>query len=307
MADPVMGQQCRLGIKKETTEGTPVTVDTLLEAVSGDLGLIEEDVHAAGMTGTRSHWSARTRVGTRRVSGQFTLCPNAIEWSVLLPWILGADASGTTFALAETLPSYTVVIDKDNGIDGKVFTYNAVKVNRATISADAGRPLMLDLQLEGWDESIGNAGTFPSLTLNVATGPFLMSDAVISVASTPYGFKRIAITIDNALDTERILNSTIRSALPARDRIITCELDGPYGNNSAIYPTAATLAAGVAVVATFTNTVAAVSLAATLTKVHFPRRSPPWGGREEIMLPLAGQARATSAGNEIVVVLDSTP
>lgn len=310
MADPVMGAGNHLGIKKETTEGTAVTVNTLLELISGDIGLTEEAVDTNGMTGTRSHWSARTRAGTRKVSGSITLQPNAIEWSVLLPWIFGADASGTTFALAETLPSYTVVKAIDNGTDGKVMTYNGVKVNKAVISGEAGgSPLSLQLDLEGWDEAVGNAATFPSISLNVATGPFLFSDSAgaITVGGSAYGFKRFSLTIDNALDTDRILNSTIRSGLPSRDRLISLELDGPWGTNSATYPTAATLAAGVAVVLTFTNTIAAVSLALSLPKVHFPRKTPPWNGREEVMLPLAGMAKATAANNELVVTLDSTP
>ena len=297
----------RIGVKKETTDGTPVTVDTLLELVSGDIGLVEEGIHAQGMAGTRSHWAARTRAGNRRVSGSITLCPNASEWAVLLPFIMGADASGTSFALAEVLPSFTAVLDKDNGADGKVYTYNGCKAGTATIAAEQGGMLTLDMGVEGWDESIGNAGTFPALTLNVATGPFIFSDAVISVAASNYSFKRFSFTIDNQLDTERFTNSATRTAIPSRGRVVSVSLDGPAGNNHATYPTAATLAAGVAVVATFTNTVHAVSMAITFPKVHFPRRTAVWAGREELMIPLVGEARATAVNNCVSIVLDSTP
>lgn len=308
MADPIMGVQSRIGVKKETVENTPVTVDTLLEVISGDIGLVEEGLHAQGMAGTRSHWAARTRAGVRRVSGSVTLCPNALEWSVLLPFILGADASGTTFATAETLPSFTAVLDKDNGTDGKVFTYAGMKVGRASLTADQGGLLMLQLDVEGRDESIGNAGTFPAISLSVATGPFCFSDAVISVAGSSYSFKSFRLSVDNQLDGDRIMNSAVRTAIPTRGRIVSVELDGPAGNNHASYPTAATLAAGVAVVITLTNTVHAVSMAITLPKCHFPRRSPVWNGREELMIPLAGECRASAAaGDEISIVLDSTP
>lgn len=311
MADPVMGGfQVRLGVKEEVTEGTAVTVDTLLEVVSGDIGLIEEGINTAGMTGTRSRYAARTRAGSRRVSGSVTLNPNAAEWALLLPWILGADASSTSYALAETLQSFTATLKKDNGTDGKVFTYNGCKVARAVITGEqGGSPISLQMDIEGRDETLGNAGTFPSLTLNVATGPFLFSDSTgaITIAGTAYAARRFVLTIDNALDTERFTNSLTRTALQPRDRIISLELTVPYGTATAAYPTAATLAAGVAVVITLTNTVHAVSLAFSLPKVHFGRRSPVWNGREEMDLVLSGEARVSSAANdELAVTLDST-
>lgn len=308
MADPIMGVQSRIGIKKEATEGSAETVDTLLELISGDIGLVEEGIHAQGMTGSRSHWSARTRANTRRVSGSITLNPNAAELAVLLPLILGANASGTSYALAETLQAFTAVLDKDNGTDGKTYTYNGCKVGRAVFSAEQGGMLTVQLDVEGRDEAIGNAGTFPSLSLNVATGPFIFSDAVISVGGSNYSFRRLSITVDNQLDAERFMNSQTRTAIPSRGRVVSVELDGPAGQNHATYPTEATLAAGVAVVATFTNEVHAVSIAFSLPKVHFPRRTAVWAGREELMLPLVGEARASAAVNdELVVTLDSTP
>jgi hypothetical protein len=309
MATAIVGADVRIGIGSEVTEGTAVAATELYEYLGGDVGLVEEEINSMGMAGTRSRYATRTRAGVRRVTGSLTLQPNAIEWSQLLPRILGAAASGTTFALAEQLPSFTLVIDKDNATDGKTFTYNACKVSRAVLTAEQGRPLTLELGIEGWDESIGAAGTFPSLTLNTATGPFILSDTsgAITVGGAAYPFRRMVLTIDNSPDTERFMNSNIRSALRSKDRIISLELDGPYGNNSAIYPTAATLAAGVAVVIPFTNTVHAVSLSISLPLVHFTRRTPPLAGREEVMLPLVGQARATAANSECVITLDSTP
>lgn len=310
MANEIMGVQCRIGVKEEVTEGTAVTVDKLLELISGDIALAEEGVNAAGMAGSRSRASARTRAGTRKVSGSITLQPNAIEWALLLPWILGADASGTTYALAELLQPFTVTVDKDNGTDGKVFTYNGCKIAKAVITAEQGAPVSLQCDIEGRDEAIANAGTFPSLTLDTATGPFLTSDCAgaITVGGTAFPFRRMVLTIDNMLDTERFLNSTTRSGMQPKDRIITVELSGPYGGKETLYPTAATLAAGVAVSCTFTNTIAAVSLALSLPKVHFPRKTPAWNGREEVDLTLTGEARWSSAVNdELVVTLDSTP
>ena len=310
MAGPVMGVMGKWSVGEETTAGTAVTPTNLLEVLDGsDLGMAEEAVDTMGLSGTRSRKSERTRAGIQRISGRLSLCPNAAEWALLLPWILGADASGTTFALAETLQAFTSELKKDNATDGKVFTYAGCAVSRATITSEAGGPVRLDLDIEAMTETVGNAGTATSLTLNVATGPFLHSDssAAVTVGGTAYPVPRATIVIDNMLDTERFLNSTTRAAIPTRGREITVTLDPPYGNSTAAYPTAATLAAGVAVAVTYTNTVHAVSMLLSFVKVHFPRRSPAWNGREEMLLPLSGVAKETSSTKEVVITLDSTP
>ena len=309
MADPIVGAQIQVGMVAEVTAGTFVTPTELYEYIEGDLGFVETEFNATGMAGTRSQQSERTRANIGRVTGSLTFCPNALEWANLLPRILGAAASGTTFALAETLPAFSVGIDKDNGTDGKYFQYAGCYVNRATITSQSGGPVMLRLDIEGMTEAVASAGGFPSLSLGVATGPFLHADssAAVVVGGTTYPARSVEITIDNALDTERFLNSTTRAALPALNRIITVNLGLPYGNATAAYPTAATLAAGVAVTVTWTNTVHAVSLLASFVKVHFPRRTPPLSGRNELDLPLSGIARRTAATRELVCTLDSTP
>jgi hypothetical protein len=308
--DPVMGVMARWAVGEETTAGTPVTPTNLLEVLPGsDLGMAEEAVGAEGMSGTRSRKSERTRAGLQRISGRCIMEPNAAELALLLPWILGANASGTTYALAETLQPFTSELKKDNGTDGKVFTYAGCFVNKATFTSEPGAALRLELEVEAFTESVGTAATATSLTLNVATSPFIHSDtsAAVSIAGSAYPTSRVQITIDNQLDADRFLNSTTRAALPAKGRDITVSLGPPYGASTSLYPTAATLAAGVAVNVTYTNTVYAVSCLFSFVKVHFPRRTPPWNGREEFMLPLEGMAKETAATKELVVTLDSTP
>ena len=60
--------------------------------------------------------------------------PAPDELDNLLPRILGAAAVGDVFDVAETLPSFTVFIDKV----GDIFQYDDCKCNRATFRASAG-------------------------------------------------------------------------------------------------------------------------------------------------------------------------
>jgi hypothetical protein len=292
---PVQGYNALLGI------GDTSTVDQPLDFLSESLACVEEFKDRAGLRGTRAHNIEATRAGIRRVGGNLRLQPTAVEWASLLPWILGGTPSGTNYPLAETLPAKYVAVNRSDGTDGKVFVYSGVKVNRATIRGTQGEPLELDLDLVGVDETVGLANSFPALTLDTTTAPFMFHDLVLSIAATEYQAKDVEIVIDHRLDGERFFNSQTRTAIAAQDRMIGVNTQLPYGDAEAAYNTGI---AGVAVVATFTN--GTVSLAFTMSKVQFPRRSPTAPGRTEIMLPLQGIAYKSGSTLELTTVLDST-
>lgn len=278
--------------------GATSTVDKPLEFLSESLALDEELVDSNGIRGTRSHISEVVRQGIRRVGGNITLCPHPTELAALLPYILGANASGTTFALAETLQSFYASVDRVL----KVFTYSGCVVSKAVFSGSAGQPLNLSLEIVGIDESVGNAGSFPSLTLDTTTTMYMFHDLVLIVGGTTYQCFDFELTIDNMVDAERFLNSQTRVSIPAQDRVVTLNTNLPYGDASAAY---ALSVGGVAVTATFTN--GATSLLFTLPKVQFPRKSPTVPGKSEIKLPLMGVARKSGSTKELEITLDSTP
>ena len=299
-----MGSQAKVGMINEVTAGTAVVVTELYELISGDMGSIEELLDTGGITGTRAHLSERVRQNIRRCTGSITLNPNAIELDNLLPRILGTAEVVDVFDLAETLLPFTINIDRGP----RRFYYAGCFVNKATFRASAGQALTVQLDIEAFTET-SDSTAFPAITLNLATGPYLFSDAVISVSGTNYAFKSWELVVDNMLDTERFLNSTTRAALPAKDRMVSVTLDAPYGtpaaDNTALYGLAAT---GVAVIATFTNAQATgVSCIFNCPKVSFPRISPILSGKEELMIPLRGIARKGTGSFEIRVTNDSLP
>jgi hypothetical protein len=112
----------------------------------------------------------------------------------------------------------------------------------------------------------------------------------------------VDITIDNAIDRDRFFNSQTATALPPMDRHVTMELSAPYGDASALYGMGA---AGAAVVATFTNGGAVLTM--TAGRVAFPRKSPGVPGRQEIMLPLHGTAYKSGSTAELVTTLAVGP
>jgi len=178
--------------------------------------------------------------------------------------------------------------------------FSGCKVSKAVFSSSQGQPLNVTLDVEALDVAI-SATTFATLTISLV-GPYIHSDVVATVASSIYSFRDVSLTIDNALDAQRFFNSQVRASLPEKDRIISWALDGPYGDNSALYGLASS---GVTVVAKWT--LGGRSLEFTSTGVGFPRLPPTLSGRDEIMLPIQGVARKMSTTMELTTVNDSSP
>lgn len=291
-----MGFETKLGMITEVTPGTPLAPTEQYEVLVTDLRMNEELLDAAGLRGTRSHVSERVRQGTRAPGFSITLQPNSVELDALLPRILGGSESLDSFPLAETLPSFTTKIE----VVQTRLVFAGCKVARARFVSSQGSPLNLELDVEAMD--LTTEGTaFPALTINTV-GPYIHSDLAATVSATTYRFREVALAIDNGLKVDRFLNSQTRLSLPEQDRVITWTLDGPYGDNSALYGLAV---AGVAVVGTWT--LSNRSLAFSSTKVQFPRIPPRISGRDEIMLPLEGIARKDGSTNELTCTNDSTP
>ena len=288
---PDYGYEIQLGI--DTVD--PVTEQ--FDCIDESLALAEEIIDGNGMKGTRSRALERTAEGIRRVGGGLVLEPTANEWALLLPWILGGTPSGTNYPLAEALSSRYVNIDRGS----RRFTYSGCLVNRATFRSSEGEVLTVDLDIIGVDESV-SATAFPTITLNTDKR-FYFHNLSLTVGGTGYNAKDFELVVDNAVDSDRFHNSqTLSTDANARDRIITVSTMLPYSDAVAVY---ASGEAGVAIVATFTN--GTVSLALSLGKVVFPRESPTQRGRDEILLPVRGQAYESGGTAELVTTLDNTP
>lgn len=287
-----MGPLSRFGV------GASAPATLLLDLMSGDVGLQEALVNGTGVRGTRSRHKSRTRRGLRRASGGITIEPNPTELAFWLPYILGGTPSGTTYPLGEALSAF--ICQKDM-ID-KVFTYTGCKVASATFRSSQGGPLQLTINIEGVDESVGNAGTFPAIELTEAA-PFVHHDGAFTVNSiSGRTFFDFELTIDNALDAERFGNSATRTAINPTDRIITLGLTPPYGGNHDMYNL---LETGVPIEAVFTN--GTVSITFSMPFVQIPRNTPLIAGKAENRLLLRGEARSDDANEELEITLDSTP
>lgn len=278
----VQGSQAKLGMSDSGA------ADEAFEFLNENIMLNDTHHESDGIVGSRDYPSERVRQNISAPGGNISMQPNAAELALLTPRILG----GAT-AVADTLPSFNVVIDRIM----KVFTYAGCLVNRAVFRASQGGPLSVELAILGVSETIGNAGTFPSLTIDTATGPFMMHDLSITVGGVTYKFFDIEISVDNMLEV-RHLNSLTPTSITPRSRLTTVSLTSPYGDASALYTSNLP---GAAVAATFTN--GSNSAAFSLPAVAIPRTTPNVSGKTEIRLPLRGVARKSGSTPSLSITI----
>jgi hypothetical protein len=291
---PIYGYQGQLGIDT----ANPVTVRYDFQSES--LVLDEQFIDTNGLRGTRSRFIANVRQGNRRVAGQLHLQPTAVELSNLLPWILGGSPTGSgtvTYPLADALPTARY-ITVDRG--PQVPTYNGCQVDRATFKGSQGEPLDLILDIVGIDETLGASGSFPNLSIDVTTQPFIFTDLALVINGNTYNAKDIEVVIDNSIDKERFYNSQTLVSVQAMDRHVMLNTQLPYGVASAAYGTGP---GGVLATAIFTGPGTSV-LEFSFVKVAFPRKSPSFtAGRQEEMLPMQGIAYYSGSTSEVVTTL----
>lgn len=261
------------------------------------LGMVEDLVNGNGVRGTRSHSKERVRAGLQRINGNLEFQPGPTELSNLLQWIMGGSPTGSgtvSYPFAETLPARDITIDRIT----KVFSYAGAKCARATFRCSQGTLLNVSVDVVAKTESIGNAGTFPSLTL-AAEFPFFMSDLTLVINGTTVTPADFVLTIDNNVDRDRFFNSLTLVTVETQDRVVTFSTNVPYGDFSALYNAGS---AGVTLSAVFNNTAGGV-LTITSPALVFMRDSPNVPGKDEIMLPISGRCMKSTTNAELAITL----
>lgn len=283
-----MFHQAKLG----TAASSPATEP--FEYLSNTVGKRSEIVRRTGTRGTRSRNAADAVAGTYVVSGTLTLEPTPADLTIWLPRILGAVASGTTFALAETLPTFYMIESKV----ADAHSWSGCKVNRATLTGTRGQPVQLALDIEALTESI--ADEFPTLTL-AFDAPYILHDMTLTLAGSAREADGFELVIDNQLVVDRFMNSQTRISLPEGDRFITLRTNHPYAAaNLDLYDQAVAGAAGALTLAGSDSVTSFI-----FAKLQVPAEAPS-SQPGEIMLPLSMEALKSGDTNELIVVHDAT-
>ena len=233
-----------------------------------------------------------------RVNGQIKTYPTPTELTTLWPILHGAAASGTTYPLSSTgLTGYEYVADRV----AKVHTYAGVKVDRYNAGSSQGEAFAVDFDVVGTTESEGAAGTFASLSIDIATKPWMHHMLATTVAGTTFTPQSFGWELNWNIDKDRFFNSqTLSTGTNATDMVVTVRAVYPYGDSAAIYTTHSA-STGVQVVGTWTNGVYITT--ATFVKVAFTKMAPEINSRGELMLVCEGQAMRSSSTAPLVLTM----
>lgn len=275
-----------------SSDGTNYTALEFLEGSA--IGLNETFINPDGICGTRQESAERTRRGPRSVVGTLIFAPVAGELDLLLPWILGADEATNVFALAENLPARYFKTSRD----GTRHVYDGCKVNRATFQFAEGAPMTLAVELAGVDE--GDGGTEPADGISDDAGPYVLSDAVLTLASAEYAFRAGTLVVDNFLEP-KWNNSLTPTSIRATKLQVGVNLTLPHGDASALYGSSVS---GIAGSVAFTN--GSRSCTFNLAGIQAPKQPLGFGGRGARDLVWQGMARRTGSTAPISVTNDST-
>jgi hypothetical protein len=178
-----------------------------------------------GIRGTRSYLANQASLGTKTISRQLAMEARPDDLDFWLPYILGATASGTTFALAETLPSFVLSVSQAI----KVLTDTGCVINTGRFSGGSNQKLQLALAIEALDETETAADSFPDIadTLSLLQ-PYVFQQGALKLADKVREFNSFELLVNNALVTDRFNNSVTRTELPTGDRQVTFVCDCPF-------------------------------------------------------------------------------
>lgn len=256
-----------------------------------------------GIRGTRSPCFNRTRKGPYTVSGQVRMNVSPADLAIWLPRIMGANASGDTFALAETLPAFGCLFHRI----AQTFEYTDCYVDKAVFRGHASTsnnsPPLIEMTLDivGTTEVLGT--TFPVVTLDCTSAahqPYIFSDGVVTLGGSSRPMMNFLLLIDNHLDV-RFTNSITATSITPLSRTVALRTKNPFTSSElALYDQAVAGASGSLV---FTN--GAVSTTFAFSKLQVPAQSPVVMGKQEIPLYLDMISREAGT-KELVVTNDST-
>jgi hypothetical protein len=291
------GAQAKFAVQNGSTLNSSGTeIDLLHENVRQ----IIRTKHTDGIRGTRSLHTNRQRTVAQFVTGSFAFNPAPTDLDVILELILGASASGDTFALAEDLQDF--VIGKD--LDGVLWQYKPCYVNRAIFQARAGGLLECIIEVVGEAESTLASWLPTAMGETIAEQPFTMADSMgaLVLDSNAIEMMSFRVTIDNNLDM-RFVNKLTPTSICPKTRRTTLDVVTPYKstNERALYTDGVTAETGTL---TFTNST--VSTLFTFASLVKDPETPTIPGKKEITQHTRYVAYETDAAKELVVTSDAT-
>lgn len=305
MADDSQGALTKMAVSAGSSPYTWNNAAERYEFDYEDLAKKGRIVGGRGISGSRSSRSERTRTGQYEVGGRIAMkiSPNDMEkW---LPRIFGGALTNSAVALAETIPSFGVLVNRV----ADTFEYQNCYVNRAVLRGKAGpndeEPEVLDLILDVVAKDESTSPTWPvsepALGVGGDDAPFIFSDLTLSLKSGNRCCTEFALMVDNHLES-RFCNSLTATSITPADRTVLLRAVTPFTSDEVdLYGQAL---AGSTATLNLTN--GNTSTTFTFATLQTPDQSPTVKGKRSIPLILDMVARQVNTTKEISATVDST-
>lgn len=267
----------------------------VIAAMGTDLIGDNEFGRDTGRRGTRQQFKCGSRLLKEVVSGGFEFQPTAAQLDWFLQRGLGdAIASFPTSPVTpgETLPQFYVFVDKGP----TNFRYDKCVIARMGLSVRESDYLKLRVDLVGSAEASGVTWPASPPALGCAS-EYICADAVFNLAATPYSFKSMDLSIDNAIADGQFENAVNRTIFESEDLIIA--LNGVFGyraDTAALYRRAVAGDAGSLVFSDGTTT-----YTFTFPNLQIPGKGPTVPATGEITQNPSMRAYATTSAAQMTV------
>lgn len=286
----------------------------LIDNVTGRIGASQEIVDSNGQNASLTGRTNRMRVTGLPVEPTFSFEPTAIEWTYLLPILLGGSSAGTTpivYTPGNDLPLFSAQGVEDRGGTPFYHNYTNLSVDSWTIRSSPGGLLGLDISCVG--TGYENTTVFPTLTnFDNVYSPFCFPDltgdgttgldGLFTINSVTRLAFSISLTCNYGLDRGRRPHTLAVQGLRKRMRDINVQFQMQADDAQNIYSTDLRGLTPYAVLMRWRNPVQTTEyIEIDLPSVIFPLPDIDLPRRDEIRPTVSGIAKYDGTNSPILV------
>jgi len=259
------------------------------------------------IVGTRDVWSGGQRTHSYVIAGDLVLQPGPADLSKWLPRIFGGALSGGVVLPADTLPTFDMLVDRENGI----WLYTNCQVARAVftsstaLGSEEDELMELVMTIVAETETDGQSWPSPAPAINntAAYAPYNHSEGALTINSVSRLTDSFNLMVDNHIFM-RARGSLTPNCIRAGDRTIRLQTRNPFitGTQS----DALTLwSTGYAGTVKYTN--GGMSTEFVFPNLRNTYNTPNVSSKNEIPLVLNLEASRTSSDPVVTINHDATP
>ncbi len=294
----------------EQTGSAPRTFDVdskRHEIIYENVGSNRTLEHTNAITGSLSKLISGVREKSYLSQGTIAVQPSPAQLSIWLPRIFGGALSGTNIPLTDDLPTFDIMIYRENGL----FQYTDCVVAQALLRGKTSNGGQTSEFMELLINVIGKAEltsglTWPNPEPPLATTadylPYMFPETTFTVGATNISYESISMAVNNNLDV-KFFNNRTAQCVRSTGRDVEIELQSPF--------TCVNLAQSLALNTAASTGSLLMAFSTMSTQFAFPAlrnefSTPTIAGKQMLPLKFNLKAYATAAAKEVVITHDAT-